>query len=240
MSERLRASRGPLREQPALRLAKLDPAQHERVEQLAERYGTRFEHSLEERTALRNYEYIDLLDRAFASGAVRMPRPAVVCDAGCASFWYAAALAAFFRPGRLVGVDVEGYRRLKGGHTRIDAVRGYLSGLGQGEFVVADYRRFDLPADVITSFFPFLTVPAILAWRLPTTLLDPSAFFAQVRRNLRPGGLFVMVNHGPDEARLAHSRCVAAGLVPVLSVDEAGVLSAYRSKPALISLWRLP
>jgi hypothetical protein len=34
----------------------------------------------------------------------------VLCDVGCASFWYAATLQSFFRPDRLVGVEVEGHR----------------------------------------------------------------------------------------------------------------------------------
>ncbi len=41
-----------------------------------------------------------------------MSRPAggVLCDIGCASFWYAATLQTFFRPDRMVGVEVEGHR----------------------------------------------------------------------------------------------------------------------------------
>ena len=237
LSERIRGSRGNFVERPAGRLTQIGPEQEQRVAELAASYGVAFETSLGAETALRNYEYLDWLDRVFAVSGLAVPRPEVLCDAGCASFWYAASLAAFFKPGRLIGIDVEGYRRLKGGHTRIDYANGYLASLGQGKFVVADYRAFDQPADVVTSFFPFVTSPAVLAWRLPLSLLDPEGFFAQVRRNLRSGGLFLMVNHGPDEASQASRYCDAACLALVTRLDQAGSLSAYRAKPALVSVW---
>ena len=34
------------------------------------------------------------------------------------------------------------------------------------------------PADLITAWFPFLTPAAILAWRLPLSLLAPERLFA--------------------------------------------------------------
>ena len=58
---------------------------------------------------------------------------------GCASFWYAAALEAFFRPRALVGVDVEGYRLFKDGRTRSDYAAGYVGQRPNARFVVADY-----------------------------------------------------------------------------------------------------
>ena len=238
LSERLRGSRGTYLERPAGRLTQVGPQQQGRIAELAARYDISFEYSLSAETALRNYEYLDLLDRAFAAGSEVVPRPKILCDAGCASFWYAAALSAFFQPGRLIGVDVEGYRRLQGGHTRIDYARGYLASLGHGEFVVVDYRRLVQPAEVITSFFPFISPLAVLAWRLPLSLLDPPSFFAQVHRNLRLGGVFFMVNHGPAEAARAHQYCDAAGLACILRLDHAGVLSGHRSAAALPSLWR--
>jgi hypothetical protein len=51
-----------------------------------------------------------------------------------------------------------------------------------------------------------------LAWRLPLTLLAPERLCRQIRHNLRPGGLYFMVNHGLEEAALANGCCIAAGL----------------------------
>jgi hypothetical protein len=51
-----------------------------------------------------------------------------------------------------------------------------------------------------------------LAWRLPLTLLAPERLFRQIRHNLRPDGVYFMVNHGSHEAALASDCCTAAGL----------------------------
>ena len=144
-------------------------------------------------TSLNNYEYLDILDHAWsASGAPGRPTPArdgLLCDVGCASFWYAAALEAFFRPRAMVGVDVEGYRLFKDGRTRSDYAAGYVGQRPNARFVVADYLGYAEPADVITAWFPFLTPRAILAWRLPLSLLRPERLFRQIHHNLRPGGM---------------------------------------------------
>ena len=54
------------------------------------------------------------LDRGWAIRAAR-PAGGVLCDIGCASFWYAAALQTFFRPDSIVGVEVEGHRLFRDG-----------------------------------------------------------------------------------------------------------------------------
>jgi SAM-dependent methyltransferase len=191
-------------------------------------------------TSLNNYEYLDILDRAWSHAELPRPSGGVICDIGCASFWYAAALTAFFKPRELVGVEVEGYRLFKNGHTRIDHAKGYVSQFPNAHFVVADYVSFESPADVITAWFPFLTPTAILAWRLPLSLLAPERLFQRIYHNLNPGGLLVMVNHGESEAALAEELCVAAGLRRMMRLDEPGVLSARRLSPAILSCWSRP
>jgi SAM-dependent methyltransferase len=209
--------------------------QSQRIAALQDRYQVKFEQELGAATSTLNYEYLDILDRAWPES----PRATggVVCDIGCASFWYAAALAAFFRPAELVGIDVEGHRLFKDGRTRIDYATGYVSGIPHARFLVADYLDCDLPADVITAWFPFLTPAAILAWRLPLSLLAPERFFAQVSGNLRPGGYFLMVNHGAEEAALGEKLCMAAGLRRLARVVDAGPLSGHRPRPAIATCW---
>ena len=241
VSERLRWSRGTCRESPALTLSGLAPEEAQRIAALQQRYQLRFERRMNAATSRRNYEYLDILDRAWqAAGA---PRLAVreLCDVGCASFWYAAALQAFFRPQRLTGVDVEGYRLLRSGHSRRDLAAGYLESLPDARFIVADYTGLDHPADLITAWFPFVTPEAILAWRLPLRLLRPERLFARIARNLTASGRFLMVNHGPREADIARSFCLAAGLIPEFASPATTVLqplSAYRSAVPMVSLWR--
>lgn len=204
---------------------------------LRSRYQVQFEQRLGERSSTINYEYLDLLDRAWATSGRIRPRGGVICDVGCASFWYAAALNAFFRPDRLIGVEIEGYRLFRDGRARIDYAAGYVADVPNAEFLVADYTRLELPADTITAWFPFLTSTAILAWRLPLSLLRPESLFARIKHNLKEGGLFVMVNHGPSEADLAAARCAAAGLSQLGRWQDPGVLSNYRLAPPVLSWW---
>ena len=238
VSERVRWSRGTHYETPAGELTTLTGEQSQRIAALRSRYQVQFELQLSAATSTQNYEYLDILDRAWAATSMVRPIGGVLCDVGCASFWYAAALQAFFRPAGMVGVEVEGHRLYRDGHTRIDYARGYLAHLARSEFVVADYRGFSHSADVITAWFPFLTPASILAWRLPLSLLTPATLFRRIRHNLRPGGLFMMVNHGLEEAALAEELCTAAGLLRSASWTQPGILSGYRARPPVLSCWR--
>ncbi len=245
MSERARWSRGAFRETPAQQLPALPTEQSRRIAALKERYQVRFESELGIQTSLNNYEYLDILDHAWSEdqaapgGACGRPQGMeVLCDVGCASFWYAAALDAFFRPRALVGVDVEGYRLFKDGRRRRDYATGYVAQRPNARFVIADYLTYHEPADIITAWFPFLTPGAILAWRLPLSLLQPERLFGQIHRNLKQGGWFVMVNHGEEEGRLAHGLCIAAGFRPVWVQSRASLLSRGRPLPPVVSSWR--
>ncbi len=146
-------------------------------------------------------------------------------------------LQAFFRPQDLVGVEVEGHRLFRDGHMRMDYAAGYVADLPNARFVVADYVTCELPADVVTAWFPFVTPAAILAWRLPLSLLAPERLFGRIYHNLRPGGWFIMANHGHREVALAHELCTAAGLRRVAQLPEFGVLSLHRATPAVLSCW---
>jgi hypothetical protein len=160
-----------------------------------------------------------------------------LCDVGCASFWYATTLHAFFRPRSLVGVEVEGHRLFKDARARIDYAAGYVAPLPNTRFAVADYLGFCEPADVITAWFPFLTPAAILAWRLPLSLLAPDRLLRRVCANLSLAGHFVMVNHGPEEADLAGRLCVAAGMTGNSRRTISCALCGYREAPPVVSIW---
>jgi hypothetical protein len=54
---------------------------------------------------------------------------------------------------------------------------------------------------------------------------------------LRPDGLFVMVNHGAQEAEQAAMLCSAAGLRRVFRFAEPGRFSGHRGSPAVLSCW---
>jgi SAM-dependent methyltransferase len=237
VSERVRWSRGTFEETPAAVLRALPSEQAERMAALQRRYQTRFESTLAEASSLNNYEYLDLLDRAWSCAGLEHSG-GIVCDVGCASFWYAAALRAFFRPETLIGVEVEGHRLFRDGHSRLDYARGYVGRIPNAEFVIADYSRYSRAADVITAWFPFLTPSAILAWRLPLSLLAPERLLRQIRHNLKPGGLFFMVNHGLREAGEASRLCGAAGLSASWTGEIRSIFGGHRLEPPIASIWR--
>jgi hypothetical protein len=238
LSERLRWSRGAFQETPALELPLLPLEQAQRIAALQTRYQVRFEANLSAATSVNNYEYLDILDRAWENCGVSRPEGGVVCDVGCASFWYAATLNAFFRPRRLTGIEVEGYRLFRGGHARVDYALGYIEREPNTHFVIADYLDHTEPADVITAWFPFLTPSSILAWRLPLSLLRPAGMMRGVYRNLAPGGLFIMINHGFEEAALGSELCDAAGFERVWKAAQPSTLNRERGKPPIVSGWR--
>lgn len=237
VSERVRWSRGVFYETPVRVLPHLAPEQSQRIAALQCRYQVHFEERLTAATSTHNYEYLDILDRAWADFGLPRPEGGVVCDVGSASFWYAAALHAFFRPRELVGVEVEGHRLFKDGHSRVDYAAGYVEPIPGARYLVADYVDCEMPADVITAWFPFVTPAALLAWRLPLSMLTPERLFARIYRNLRPKGLLILVNHGAPETVIARRLCGAAGLTPLASFGEAGALSGHRASPALLSCW---
>jgi hypothetical protein len=226
-------------ERAAQQLPALAPAAAARIAVLAAGLATPFEARYAADTALQNYVYFDWLARLYAAAGRAPPPSPEVHDVGCASFWYAAALDAWFRPRHLVGIELEGRRRLRGGISRHDRALGYVAGLPQAEFRVADYAAFRAPADVVTAFFPFVTPQPVLAWRLPLGVLAPGALFAAIATNLRPGGEFVMVNHGPEEAAVAARFAAAAGLRPRARLDDDLPL-ARRTAPAVATLWIRP
>jgi hypothetical protein len=181
------------------------------IESLQARYGICFESRYGRHTSLANYAYLDLLDQAWTAAGRPVPTGGLVTDVGCANFWYARTLHRFFRPAKLTGVDVEGYRLYRTGYSRYDAAAGYVADLPQTSFVTVDYCEMDEQVDVITAWFPFVTPTPVLAWRLPLTVFSPERLFARIARNLAAGGTLFMVNQGTDEADVAAGYCRQAG-----------------------------
>ena len=62
-------------------------------------------------------------------------------------------------------------------------------------------------------------------------ILDRAWAGAGMSRNLRPGGLLVVVNHGLEEVALAAPLCAAVALRPVARFAEPGPFSAHRARP---------
>ena len=229
--------REPSAEAPAGELTGLGTAATERIEALATRYRTRFESRCSRSTALQSYEYLDLLDQAFAAWEYRPAAGLEVHDVGCASFGYAAALVALLQPAALTAVEIDGYRRLRGGVNRHERALGLIADLPGVEFLVADYANLRRPAGIITAFFPFVSRAPVLAWRLPLSVLAPARLFGRIAVNLGGSGTLLMVNHSADEAELAAGYAAAAGLVREAQFTPTSTL-APRPRSPLVSRWR--
>jgi hypothetical protein len=232
----LRWSRGIYRETPIGALLNLTPVQHNRIEELGAIYGTRFELRYPPETTLLNYGYLDMLDRARQALKWTISQNRQICDVGSANFAYAAALQAFFQPSQLTGTEVDGHRLYCNGRSRIDYAHGHIQDLAHTNYVVADYRQYSKSAEIITAWYPFVTPKPLLAWRLPLSLFDPSALFAQIANNLVIGGTFVMINHSPAEAAVARNIAEATGLVcRGQYVHDTPVRP--RTQPSVLTLW---
>ncbi len=235
LEKRLAWSRGIYREQPAGQLRNLSGIQQERMASLRRRFRVRFEQQGEQITALKQYDYLDVLDQAWS--VLKLPRytGGVVQDIGSSNFWYAAVLHAFFRPTEMVGVEVEGHRIYINGYSRLDYARGYIQHIPNTQFLVRDYACYNRPADVVTAWYPFVTPDPVLAWRMPLSILAPRTVFSQIAKNLRPHGLFIMVNQGREEAAIASGWCEQVGLARCGSCELKAVV---RSRlPAVVSCW---
>jgi len=211
-------------------------SQRTRIKELSAEYGRPFEVSYLPETALLNYAYLDLLDRARQALNWTVMAKQQVCDVGCANFAYSAALHAFFQPAQLVGVEIDGHRLYCNGRSRLDYARGYIQDLPQTEYVTTDYRHYTRPADIITAWYPFVTPKPLLAWRLPLNLFNPGALFAQVANNLIIGGLFIMINHSPDEADVARGIAEDVGLVCAGHYVHEAPLRP-RAEYSVLTLW---
>lgn len=211
--ERLAWSRGTYRKRSLGQLDQLNGIARERIERLQQCFDVRFEEQARQLTALKQYDYLDILEQAWS--ALRLPRSrgGVVQDIGSSSFWHAPVLYTFFRPTALLGIEVEGHQIYINGYSRLDYARGYIQHLLNAQFIVKDYVRYERPADIVTAWYPFVTPDPVLAWRMPLSMLTPHALFARVARNLQPHGRFIMINEGRDEATIAASVCKEIGLI---------------------------
>lgn len=236
LGKRLAWSRGIYRERPAEQLQHLSGIQQERIASLRGHFRVRFEQRVEQATALKQYDYLDILDQAWSAWKLPYSTGGVVQDIGSSNFWYAAVLQTFFQPAEMVGIEVEGHRMYSNGYSRLDYAHGYIECLPNSTFFVGDYAGYHRPADVVTAWYPFVTPGPVLAWRMPLSVLNPAALFSRVAHNLPPHGLFIMINQSREEAALAAAWCEKVGLMRRGSCE---IRATLRSRlPAVASYWK--
>lgn len=133
-------------------------------------------------------------------------------DFGCGDFHYATALQRWLarhgggrREVVLRGLELDGHGIYRDGFSRADHARAHARLAGDGvSFLVADCTGIRLPPqDVVSLFFPFLSVYACLAWGTPLSRLRPRRLLRRAVASLRPGGWLVVVDQTAAEfARL--------------------------------------
>ncbi len=235
LSQGLAWSRGTYRERSSGQLEKLSGIVRERIERLQQCFGVRFEEYARPLTALKQYDYLEILEQAWSGLRLPRSRGGVVQDIGSSNFWYAPVLHTFFRPTELLGIEIEGHRIYMNGYSRLDYAQGYIRHLPNAQFIVGDYACYERPADIVTAWYPFVTPDPVLAWRLPLSVFAPHALFSRIARNLQPHGRFVMINQGREEATLAASLCKKVGLARQGFCEITTPLRPRR--PPVLSVW---
>jgi hypothetical protein len=115
----------------------------------------------------------------------------------------------------LTGVEIDGWRILRGWHSRCDMANYYLGLLPASEsarkhtFQTLDFLQLSGQFDFITWFHPFLDAYPLLHWGLPRRLLRPEPMFRHMLARLRPGGVALVVNQEPHE-NIEQMRLIAA------------------------------
>jgi hypothetical protein len=167
---------------------------------------------LSDATYKKNLWTLWLLDRMLAPQLRRGFLPLELLEPGCQDFARLPALRAFFRMQgvrpRITGIEVDPFPVLHDFHSRWDKAKYYLSlETSADRYLEGDFFEWRESADLICCFYPFMSAYPALAWGLPARFGNAKPWTVAFERNLRPGGLLLVVHQGEweesdfDEAR---------------------------------------
>lgn len=206
-----------------------------RIKALKSRYDVAFEKHLAQSDAFENYHVLDVLTQAREVLGFE-PKPGLIlADAGCKNFYYARALAAFFKPALLTGIEVDAYKLYRDFHTRFSYAEFYLRDLTECRYRAMDFLKFQEPLDGLTMLLPFVTPYPLVKWTLPLSLFKPKPFFAHAFALVKPGGWLFMMNQSEDEEAAAHKLAETAGFK--LKGKMAIRALSERDEPPRVSWW---
>lgn len=129
-----------------------------------------------------------------------------VLEPGCQDFSRLPAIRAFCkrhsRTPTIMGLELDPYPVMADFHSRADRAEYYLSlpgGQKFDDFLSGDFFQLNRAADLLLSFYPFVSPDPALAWGIPAEFGDGKKWAEAYVRNLHPGGLALVVHQGPWE-----------------------------------------
>jgi hypothetical protein len=185
-----------------------------------------------------NLFYLYMLEQALAHSGASLPAEVQAADIGPSHWFYVQALYAVLRwqrfpQGRevsLTGYEVDAYRVYNSLHSRYDHALAHMRGLPGVTYLPKGFWRQPGQFHLVTMFFPFVFPHDHLAWGLPAGLFDPQALLADAWASLRPGGVLVIVNQGPQEHQAQGESMQSCGIQPRAGYRQDPLLYTYASE----------
>lgn len=123
-----------------------------------------------------------------------------VLEPGCQDFSRLPAIARFFRPGSVTGIELDPFPILNNLHSRADKAHYFRTLVSEPtHFVGADFFTWSGTGDLLLAFYPFVSPHPALAWGLPAEFGDPEEWVLAIERSLAPGGMALVVHQGSWE-----------------------------------------
>jgi hypothetical protein len=159
---------------------------------------------LADSTYKKNLWTLCVLDRILAPQLRHNHLPLEILEPGCQDFSRLPALRSFFRKQglrpRITGLEIDPFPLLHDFHSRWDKAKYYLNFEKSADrYLDADFFGWQESADLICCFYPFVSTHPALAWGLPAKFGDSKPWIEGFIRNLRPGGLLLVVHQGEWE-----------------------------------------
>ncbi|QQR80390.1 MAG: hypothetical protein IPJ69_13980 [Deltaproteobacteria bacterium] len=221
-------------------LSAFDKPLQEEMLKLKSHYSMAYEERLSEENTRDNYFYLHLLDQSQKNWNFVSRQSEIlpeVLDVGSKNFYYVDTLHAFFKPKRLVGLEVDGHTIYHDLHSRKDYASYYLKPYPEACYVIENIFDYTGSFDIITCFYPFVFSETAINWSLPLSFFNPEKFFLKIESLLKNNGLFWMLNHGEEEWEAAQKILAQTKLQPVGNFTEHSPLSSCDSA-ACVSLWK--
>ena len=225
-------------EKPVGTLLHLSDPQRKIIRHLNEKYPARFEEIVNERNALRNYHLLHLFDQIAEKWNWRPAKGGRLVDVGSKNFYYAPAIHAFFNPGQLTGIELDGFHLYRGFYTNASCANYYVKQLPNTAYNAINFKDYHEPVDGIVWLFPFVMKEDVVTWYLPLNAFEPDVLFQHARDILMPTGFIFMMNTDLEEFSLAGELLRSVGFEQKgLEVYDQGLLP--KEITPYISLWGL-